>query len=87
MMDEGISILPSKKNKVQDPDEAFGMTIGASLRSISKILEIIFQAQLRKPMALFAPNNMTQTLPITHPTAGHKKTRLFRIFHIHKQIS
>ena len=40
MMDEGISILQSKKKKVQDPDEAFGMTIGASLRSVSKILEI-----------------------------------------------
>ena len=31
MMDEAMSILQSKKNKVQDPDEAFGMTIGASL--------------------------------------------------------
>ena len=54
MMDEAMSILQSKKNKVQDPDEAFGMTIGASLWSISniqnkefakvKMQEIIFQA-------------------------------------------
>ena len=36
-MDEAMCILRSKKNKVQDPDEAFGMTIGASLRSISNI--------------------------------------------------
>ena len=66
-----------KKNKVQDPDEAFGMTIGASLRSILniqnrafakvKIQEIIFQAQFGNPMAPFAPNHMTQTLPITFP--------------------
>ena len=55
-MDEAMSILRSKKNKVQDLDEAFGMTTGASLRFISniqnkefskvKIEEIIFQAQL-----------------------------------------
>ena len=37
MMDEAISIFRSKKNKVQDPDEAFGMTIRANLRSISNI--------------------------------------------------
>ena len=53
MMDEAMSILQSKKNKVQDPDEAFGMAIGASLWSISniqnkefakvKMQEIIFQ--------------------------------------------
>ena len=35
MMDEAMSILRSKKNKAQDPDKAFGMTIGANLRSIS----------------------------------------------------
>ena len=72
-MDEAMCILRSKKNKVQDPDEAFGMTIGASLRSISniqiqiQIQEIIFQAQYGNPMAPFAPNHMTQTLPITFP--------------------
>ena len=80
MMDEAMSILRSKKNKVQDPDEAFGMTIGASLRSTSnirnkefakvKIQEIIFQAQFGNPMAAFAPNHMTQTLPITTFPAG-----------------
>ena len=37
MMDEAGSILRSKKNKVQDRDEAFGMTIAASLRSISNM--------------------------------------------------
>ena len=78
MMDEAMSILRFKKIKVQDPDEAFGMTIGASLRSISnmqnnefakvKIQEIIFQAQFENSMAPFAPNHMTQTLPITFPT-------------------
>ena len=31
MMDEAMSILQSKKNKVQDPDKGFGMTIGPSL--------------------------------------------------------
>ena len=36
MIDEATSILQSKKNKVQDPEEAFGMTIGAT------ILVIIF---------------------------------------------
>ena len=51
-MDEAMSILQSKNNKVHNLDEAFGMTIGASLRSISnirnkeflniKIQEIIF---------------------------------------------
>ena len=66
-MDEAMSTLRSKKNKVQDPDEAFGMTIGASLRSISniqnkefakiKIQEIIIQAQFGNPMAPFAPNH------------------------------
>ena len=30
-MDEAMSILRSKNNKAQDPDEAFCMTIGASL--------------------------------------------------------
>ena len=73
------------------------MTIGASLRSISniqnkefekvKIEEIIFQAQFENLMAPFAPNHLTQTLPITVelklPTA-HKETRLIRIFHLHK---
>ena len=38
-------------------------------------------------MALFAPNHMTQTLSITYPTIAHKETPLFRIFHLHKQIS
>ena len=62
---------------MQDPDEASGITIGASLRSIlniqnkefskAKIQEIIFHAQFGSPMALFAPNHMTQTLPITFP--------------------
>ena len=62
-MDEAMSILRSKKNKVQDLDEAFGMTTGASLRFISniqnkefskvKIEEIIFQAQFGNPMAPF----------------------------------
>ena len=76
-MYEAMSILRSKKTKVQDPDEAFGMTIGASLRSISniqnkefekvKIEEIIFQAQFENLMAPFAPNHLTQTLPITFP--------------------
>ena len=75
MMDEAMSILRSKKIKVQGPYEAFGMTIFASLRSISniqnkefvkvKIQQIIFQAQFGNPMASFAPNHMTQTLPIT----------------------
>ena len=75
MMYEAMSILRSKKTKVQDPDEAFGMTIGASLRSISniqnkefekvKIEEIIFQAQFENLMAPFTPNHLTQTLPIT----------------------
>ena len=36
MIDEAMSILQSKKNKVQDPEKAFGMTIGAT------ILVIIF---------------------------------------------
>ena len=77
MMDEAMSILRSKKNKVQDSDEASGMTIGASLRSISsiqnkefakvKIQETIFQAQLGNPMVPLAPNHMTLTLPITFP--------------------
>ena len=76
-MDEAMSILRSKKNKVQNPDKAFGMNIGASLRSISnmknkefakvKIQEIIFQAQFGNPMPPCAPNHMTQTLPITFP--------------------
>ena len=75
MMDKAMSILRSKKKKVQDPVEAFGMTIGARLRSISniqnkefakvKIQEIIFQAQFGYLMAPSAPNHMTQTLPIT----------------------
>ena len=75
MMDKAMSILRSKKKKVQDPDEAFGMTIGARLRSISniqnkefakvKIQEIIFQAHFGNLMAPSAPNHMTQTLPIT----------------------
>ena len=77
MMDEAMSILRSKKNNVQDPDEACGITIGASLWFILniqnkefskvKIQEIIFQAQFGNPMAPFAPNHMTQTLPITFP--------------------
>ena len=33
-MYEAMSILRSKKTEVQDPDEAFNMTIGACLRSI-----------------------------------------------------
>ena len=77
MMDEAVPILRSKKNKVQDPGKTFGMTIGASLRSILniqnkesakvKIREIIFQTQFRNPMVPFAPNHMTQTLPISFP--------------------
>ena len=71
------------------------MTIGASLRSNmqnkefvrKKIQEIRFQAQLGNHMALFTPNHMTQTLPIAYPTTAHKETPLFRIFHLHKQIS
>ena len=103
MMDEAMSILRSKKIKVQDPDEAFGMIIGASLRSISsmqnkefakvKIQENIFQAQFGNSMAPFAPNHMTQTLPITFltgiqtPPTARKETRPIRIFHLHKQIN
>ena len=87
-MDEAMSILQSKKNKVQDTDIAFGMAIGASLRSISnvqnkefakvKIQEIIFQARFGNPMAPFVPNHMTQTLPITFPAgiqAPHSSQR------------
>ena len=77
MMDEAMSILQSKNNKVHNLDEAFGMTIGASLRSISnirnkeflniKIQEIIFQPQFINPMVLFVPIYMMQTLPIPYP--------------------
>ena len=78
----------------------FGVTIGASLRSISniqnkefakvKIQEIIFKVQFGNPMAPFSPNHMTQTLPITFPTdvqTHDKKTCLIRMFHLHEQIS
>ena len=54
------------------------MAIDANLRLISNIQnkefaklniqEIIFQAHFRNSMAPFAPNHMTQTLPITFPT-------------------
>ena len=57
MIDEAMSILQYKGNKVQDPDQAFRMT----LRSFSnrkkkellkvKIQEIIFQAQFGNSMA------------------------------------
>ena len=57
MRDEAMSILQYKGNKVQDPDQAFRMT----LRSFSnrkkkellkvKIQEIIFQAQFGNSMA------------------------------------
>ena len=57
MIDEAMSILQYKGNKVQDPDQAFRMT----LRSFSnrkkkellkvKIQKIIFQAQFGNSMA------------------------------------
>ena len=78
MMDEAMSFLKSEKSKWQYHDETIGMAIDANLRLISNIQnkefaklniqEIIFQAHFRNSMAPFAPNHMTQTLPITFPT-------------------
>ena len=94
-----LSVDP-RKIKSRDPDDVIGVTIGASLRSISniknkelakvKISEIIFKAQFGNPMAPFSPNQMKQTLPITFPTdvqTHDKETCLIRIFHLHEQIS
>ena len=84
MIDEAMSILQYKGNKVQDPDQAFRMT----LRSFSnrkkkkellkvKIQEIIFQG-CKHCQSPFQPEFRLSRV--------HKETRLFHIFHLHKLV-
>lgn len=67
MLDEAMSILAARKNRVADSDEIFGQNVTASLRNIAdnrckeflkvKIQELIFQAQFGMlPMPFQQPN-------------------------------
>ena len=70
MLDEAMSILAAKKNKVMDADETFGQNVTASLRNIPdnrckefvkvKIQELIFQAQFGMLSIHFPQANVGQ---------------------------